>query len=127
MGDMAEPTSTAGLSLTAFAVALLGPLAGPYTAIIFAALAGSLWPLSSTEGLTRAAGAWLLLRCVLTATVLTSTAAAILSAEYGIEPTELLSPVAFFLGALGNGWKPVLSALSGVLSNLAGKLGSKQP
>jgi len=123
---MAEPTSTAGLSLTAFAVALLGPLAGPYSAIVFAALAGALWPLSSTEGLTRSAGAWLLLRCVLTATVLTSTAAAILSSQYGIEPTELLSPVAFFLGAMGNGWRPVFDAVSGLISGFASRLGSKQ-
>lgn len=122
---MAEPTSTAGLSLTALAVALLGPLAGPYASIVFAALAGSLWPLSSTEGLTRLSGAWLLLRCVLTSTVLTGTASAILSAQYGIQPTELLSPVAFFLGALGNGWKPVFSALSNLLSTLTSRIGTK--
>ena len=123
---MAEPTSTAGLSLTAFAVALLGPLAGPYSAIVFAALAGSLWPLSSTEGLTRTSGTWLLLRCVLTSTVLTSTASALLASQYGIAPTELLSPVAFFLGALGNGWRPVFEAVSGLISSIVSRLGSKQ-
>lgn len=117
---MVEPTSTTGLSLTAFAVALLGPLAGPYSAIVFAALAGSLWPLSSTDGLTRTSGAWLLARCVLTATVLTSTASAILAKYYDLPPTELLSPVAFFLGALGNGWKPVLSAVANLIANTIG-------
>lgn len=122
---MPEPTSTAGLSLTAFAIALLGPFAGPYSAIVFAALAGALWPLSSTDGLTRSAGAWLLLRCVLTATVLTSTASAILASQYDIPPTELLSPVAFVLSAMGNGWKPVIKALSGFLSNFLSKPGDK--
>ena len=122
---MPEPTSTAGLSLTAFAIALLGPFAGPYSAIVFAALAGALWPLSSTDGLTRSAGAWLLLRCVLTATVLTSTASAALASQYDIPPTELLSPVAFVLSAMGNGWKPVIKALSGFLSNFLSKPGDK--
>lgn len=122
---MPEPTSTAGLSLTAFAIALMGPFAGPYSAIVFAALAGALWPLSSTEGLTRTAGAWLMLRCVLTATVLTSGASAFLAARYDIPPTELLSPVAFVLSAMGNGWKPVIGAVSGVLSKLADRAGDK--
>ena len=112
--------------MTAFAVALLGPLAGPYSAIVFAALAGSLWPLSSTEGLTRTSGAWLLLRCVLTSTVLTSTASTVLAHQYGITPTELFSPVAFFLGALGNGWRPVFDAVSSLLSAVVGKFGGKQ-
>lgn len=103
----------------------MGPLAGPYSAIVFAALAGSLWPLSSTEGLTRIGGAWLVLRCVLTAIVLTSTGAAIVAQYYEIPPTELLSPVAFFLGALGNGWKPVLAAVAGMLAAFMGRLGAK--
>ena len=123
---MAEPLSTTtGLSLTTLAIAILGPMAGPYSTILFAALAGSLWPLSSVDGLTRVAGAWLVLRCVLTAIVLTSTGAAVASSFYGVPPLELLSPVAFFLGALGNGWRPVFAAISGALAFAAGKIGGK--
>lgn len=123
---MAEPTSTSGFSLAALAVALLGPLAGPYAAIFFAALAGSLWPVSSATGISRAAGAWLMTRCILTSVVLTSTAAAILSAQYNIQPSELLSPVAFFLGALGNGWRPILDAVTGFIRAAINNMGSKQ-
>jgi hypothetical protein len=120
---MPEPTTTTGLSLTALAIAILGPLAGPYSTILFAALAGTLWPLTSAEGLSKIGGAWLVLRCVLTAIVLTSTGAAIAASVYGVPPLELLAPVAFFIGALGNGWRPVISALGSMLAQAASKLG----
>ena len=38
---MPEPTSTSGISLAAVSIALLGPMAGPYALIVFAALAGA--------------------------------------------------------------------------------------
>lgn len=122
---MAEPaTTTAGVSLTALAVALVGPVFGPYSSILFAALAGALWPLSAAEGLTRASGAWLLLRCVLTSVTLTGTTAAFLATRYDLPPTEFLSPVAFFIGALGNGWRPVFGAVAGSLAAIAGRFGA---
>lgn len=41
---MAEPTTTAGgISIAAVLIALLGPLAGQYTVIVMAAMAGALW------------------------------------------------------------------------------------
>ena len=56
---MAEPTTTAGgISIAAVLIALLGPLAGQYTVIVMAALAGALWPLSTMELPTRRAGAF---------------------------------------------------------------------
>ena len=122
---MAEPTTTTGLSLTALAIAILGPMAGPYSAILFAALAGSLWPLTAAEGISKSSGAWLMLRCVLTSIVLTSTGAAIAASVYGVPPVDMLSPVAFFLGALGNGWRPVFAAVSAALALAANKLGAK--
>lgn len=123
---MAEPASTASVSLTALAIAIAGPFAGPYSAILFAALAGSLWPLSMSEGITRAAGAWLMLRCVLTATVLTSIASELLAAQYGMEPTELLSPVAFVISAMGNGWRPILASASNLLASFASRSEGKK-
>lgn len=123
---MAEPTTTTGISLTALAVAVAGPVFGPYSAILFAALAGSLWPLSSAEGLSRVSGAWLLLRCVLTSVVLTGAIAAAVGTHYDLPTTELLSPVAFFIGALGNGWRPVFSAVAGSLAAIAGRFGSNE-
>lgn len=60
---MAEPTATSATAfgLTALSVSLLGPLAGPYALIAFAALSGAMWPLSAAETTTKLAGAWLLL------------------------------------------------------------------
>lgn len=118
---MAEPTSTsAGISLAAVFVALLGPMAGPYVLIVFAALAGALWPLSASETTTRKAGAWLVLRCTLTAVALTSVLAALLQTHWSIPATEALAPVAFFIGALGNGWRPVFDAIGAALAAVAG-------
>jgi len=119
---MPEPTSTSGLSLAAVSVALLGPMAGPYALIVFAALAGALWPLSASETMTRAAGFWLLLRCTLTAVALTTGLSALLQSHLAIPATEALSPVAFLIGALGNGWRPVFDALGTALAALAGRL-----
>jgi hypothetical protein len=44
---MAEPTSTGSVGLAALAVALIGPMAGPYALIVFAGLAGAMLPLSA--------------------------------------------------------------------------------
>lgn len=119
---MPEPTSTAaGLSLTALSIALLGPAAGPWALILFAALAGAQWPLSSTATGSRAAGAWLLLRCTLTSLVLTAALSAVLEAQFGWAAGELLAPVAFFVAALGNGWRPVIGALGAAASALLGR------
>lgn len=122
---MAEPTTTAagGISLAALFFAVFGPLAGPYALIVFAALAGALWPLSSTETATRAAGAWLLIRCTLTAIALTAFVGQGVDKLYGIPAVEALAPVAFAIGALGNGWRPVFAALSSAVAALAGKVG----
>lgn len=121
---MPEPTSSAGISIAALSIALLGPLAGPYALILFAALAGSLWPLSAASTETRFEGAWLVLRCTLTGFILTGGAASWLQASYNIEVNATIAPVAFFFGALGNGWRAVLETLSGVVSSLLGRISS---
>lgn len=124
---MAEPTSTSTISIAALAVALLGPMAGPYALIVFAALAGALWPLSSAaESQTRMAGAWMLLRCMAMAVVLTGSAAAWLQSAYDIAATEALAPVAFVIGALGNGWRAVISSIADALKAVIGRIGGQQ-
>lgn len=120
---MAEPTSTSGLSLAVLAVALLGPAAGPYVLIVFAALSGALWPLSVTATMTRASGAWLLIRCTLMAVVLTGALSMWLQSRYKIPANEALAPVAFGIGALGNGWRPVFEAMGKALRALVGRIG----
>ena len=120
---MTEPTSTLTTGLVALAVALLGPLAGPYTLIVFAALAGSLWPLSQAETPSRRAGLWLMLRCAVTAIVLTGVVSAWVSRQWGWQPDETMGPVAFVIGLLGNGWRTVAESLASSLGGLLKKLG----
>lgn len=125
---MAEPTATssAAFGLTALSVSLLGPLAGPYALIAFAALSGAMWPLSAAETTTKLAGAWLLLRCTLTALLLTAFLAGLLERWSGVQPVETLAPVAFAIGALGNGWRPVFDAVGAALSALLGRAGGNK-
>ncbi|WP_440105443.1 hypothetical protein [Acidovorax sp. BL-A-41-H1] len=124
---MPEPTSTSGISLAAVSIALLGPMAGPYALIVFAALAGALWPLSAADTMTRSAGAWLLLRCTLTAVVLTSALSLWLQKQWQIPANEALAPVAFAIGALGNGWRPVFEAAGAALQAVVSRAGGPKP
>ena len=122
---MADPTAASGISLTVIAVALLGPLAGPYALIVFSALAGALWPLSASATQTRIDGAWLLLRCTLTAILLTVFIAQGLDKFWEIPATEALAPVALIIGAMGNGWRPVFAAIGAAISAVIGKAGDR--
>jgi hypothetical protein len=122
---MAEPSATS-LSITALAIAVLGPMAGPYALIVFAALAGALWPLSTMPTVTRAQGAAFLLRVVAGAVVLTSFAAYWIESTYNVPAVESVALVAFLIGAMGNGWRPVLQGLRGALVNLVSRLGDQQ-
>lgn len=122
---MAEPSATS-LSITALAIAVLGPMAGPYALIVFAALAGALWPLSTMPTVTRAQGAAFLLRVVLGAVVLTSSAAYLIEHLYQVPAIESFALVAFGIGAVGNGWRPVLQGLRGALVNLVSRFGDQR-
>ncbi len=124
---MPEPTSTSGISLAAVSIALLGPMAGPYALIVFAALAGALWPLSAADTMTRSAGFWLMLRCTLTAVALTSALSLLLQSRWQIPANETLAPVAFAIGALGNGWRPVFEAIGSALQAVLSKAGGPKP
>jgi len=118
---LAEPTSTASISLTVLAVGFFGPLAGPYTVIIFAALAGAMWPLSAHTTGSKLAGAWLLLRCTLTAVFMTGVFATFLERHLQVPINEGLAPIALIIGALGNGWRPVFEAISNAMAALVGR------
>lgn len=108
---MAEPTSSSSVGIVAIAVALLGPMAGEYAVVVLAALAGSLWALSRETTLTRADGAWLVFRLVLTAVALTGFFVWLLEHYYAWPAHQLLSPLAFAIGAVGNGWPGVVDRL----------------
>jgi len=125
MPAMAEPTSTAGgISLTVFLTAFLGPFFGPYAVIIMMSALGAMWPLSVMKDTTHKSGALFLLRIVATAVALTVPAAWYLENHYGFPVVHGMSVVAFIIGALGNGWQPVLSAIRSGLAAVAKSIGN---
>lgn len=109
---MAEPASTSSTSLAAALVVVLGPVAGEYAAVVFAALAGALWPLSAKSGITRLDGAWLLLRLVLTAIVLTGAVVWLIYRQTGVPLTVSAAPVAFVIAAIGDRWRGLFAAVA---------------
>lgn len=121
---MAEPTTASGVSLTALFIALLGPLAGQYTVIVMAALAGALWPLSTMEMPTRRAGAAFLFRIVSAAVLLSGSGAWYLEQNYQVPAAHGMAVAAFFIGAMGNGWTPVFRAMRDGLSAFIRTVGS---
>lgn len=112
---MAEPilqTAAAGVSIVTLASAVAGPLLGPYLVIVLGAISGGLWALSGTAAtVTRVDGALLMLRCVLTAVLLTAIIAQVLAARFGIATTELYCLVSLSIGAMGNRWQDVLDSV----------------
>lgn len=119
---MAEP-STSTLSIAALAIALLGPAAGPYALIVFASLAGALWPLSTMPTVTRMQGAAFLVRVVAASVVLTGSASYWVEATYQVPAVQSFAVVAFVIGAMGNGWRPVLAGLRNALINFVTRFG----
>lgn len=110
---MAEPINTtiAAVSLVTVAVAFFGPLAGPYVVIFLGSVGGALWALANAALTTRAQGAWLMLRCVFTALVLTAAVSQYLGPIIGIAEVEVYAAVAFIIGMLGNKWQDIIDAV----------------
>lgn len=124
---MAEPIhpTLAGVSLITLAVGVFGPAAGPYVVIILGALGGGLWALSGAVLATRMDGAWLMLRCLVTAIVLTAMIASLLGPWLGIDVLEVYVVVAFVIGALGNKWLEIIDSIKTRLSNII--IGGNKP
>lgn len=101
---MTEPTLPALVGVVAVGVTLFGKTAGPYAAIALSSLAGALWALSAVPTKTRASGAALVARLVLTAVVLTVGASRVLERQYGWSGHEICPVVAFFIGLGGDRW-----------------------
>lgn len=125
---MTEPlhSAAAGVSLITLAVALFGPQAGPYIVILLGSIGGGLWALSSTALKTRMEGLWLMLRCIVTAIVLTALIATVVGPWFGVAVTEVYVVVAFIIGALGNKWVEVIETIKTRLQTLISSSGPKQ-
>lgn len=117
---MGEPSSSTATGLVALAIALFGgsAAAGEFGAVVFGALAGSMWAMKASESTGRMASAALVLKLVMTALVMTWIVAWWLREEYALPPTETLGVVAFCLAAVGDKWKH----LGGLIFNGIGDL-----
>lgn len=126
---MAEPiiqTAAAGVSLVTLATAMVGPLAGPYLVIALGSVSGGLWALSSTTLTTRMQGALLMLRCILTAVLLTAAIASTLGARFDVPVTEMYGVVSLVIGMLGNRWQDIIDAVRDRLRLLITTTGGKE-
>ena len=110
---MAEPINTTigAVSLVTLAIAVFGPLAGPYIVILLGSIGGGLWALASATSETRMQGWWLMLRCVVTALVLTALIAQYVGPLLHITVVEAYAAVAFVIGMLGNKWQEIIDSL----------------
>lgn len=115
------------VSLITLAVAVFGPQAGPYVVIVLGSIGGGLWALSSTKLDNRRQGAWLMLRCVVTAVVLTSLIAGIVGPWFGLPVTEVYAVVAFAIGMLGNRWQDVIEGIKTRFLALISTAGGPKP
>lgn len=124
MNHDANP-AVAGVSLITLSVSLLGPNLGPYAVIVLASIAGGLWAVNSTALDTRLAGAWLMLRCVITAVVLTALIATAAAPWLGVTAPEAYALVSFVIGAMGNRWQDIIEAMKARLASLISTTGGK--
>lgn len=124
---MTEPlhTATGSVSLVTLAVAVFGPEFGPYVVIVLGSIGGGLWALSSAELGGLLAGLWLMVRCVLTAVVLTALIATAVATWFGVAATEAYAAVAFVIGAFGNKWLEVFESIKNRLLALISTAGGK--
>ncbi len=128
------------VSLITLAVAVFGPQAGPYVVIVLGSIGGGLWALSGTafapppelmpdaaRRWRRRQGLWLMVRCVITAIVLTALIAGLVGPFFGMAVTEAYAFVAFGIGAMGNRWQDVIESVKNRLQALISTAGGKQP
>lgn len=109
---------------TAYWIAVLAPMFGSNALIIMSALAGAMWPLSVRESRGRLDSAFFLLRLVCTAAVLTGLVAHVIEAKFGYHSQEIISPVAFCIGAVGDRWRTIFSDCVDYVRTLLIKKGS---
>jgi hypothetical protein len=101
---MAEPTSVSSISLVGLGVALFGTAAGPYAAIVFAALAGALYSTSRFESQSRLAAGLALLRVVLVAVAVSGAAVWALQTAVGVSSEHVIPLVSFAIALWYDHW-----------------------
>lgn len=109
---MTEPTLPPSAGVVALGVTLISPAADAYAVIVLCSLAGALWALAAASTERRRDGAWLVLRLVLTATVLTVSVSVLIERLYGLPAGDVLPGVAFTLGMGPERWRALVTAVA---------------
>ena len=108
---MEQGNASGVASVSLLFLAIFGPVYGAHAAVLCAALAGALWPLSNRDTTARGAGVLFVLRLVLTAFILTSIIASLVEAQWGWTPGTAVLPVAFLIAAIGDKWIAIFESL----------------
>lgn len=109
---MTEPSSVGAVaSVTGGMVVLLGPVLGPWAAVVITATIGALWSVGRVETETRLEAVRFLIQIVLTAVVLTGGIAAVLAQKLAWALDHALPAVAFTIGALGDKFNTLKDAV----------------
>jgi hypothetical protein len=120
---MQEPTTTSAAiaaSVTGGMIALFGPVIGVWLSVLFAAVVGAMWTVGRVETASRGVALFLLFRTVFTAVVLTGAVAVAVSEQFGWAQEHVLPAVAFLLGALGDKFDSLRTALASRLKSIVG-------
>ena len=120
---MNEQSTTLGHMLSALFVAAAGYVSGDYVTIIFGAVAGSVWPLSSADTKTRTHSAILLFKLVMTACALTGFVAYLLEHYQAVPAAQALAPIAFGIAVVGDRWVRIIDAVVKALLTLVEAIG----
>lgn len=121
---MSEPASStilhAGTSVTGGFVVMLGPILGPWAAVLAASFVGALWTLGAVETTSLVHGFLLVLRTMLTALILTGMLAAALVSYTDIPLDYVLPATAFAIGALSDKFGVLKAAVVRRLESVVG-------
>lgn len=122
---MAEPTSAGvgvgagAASLSGAMVVMLGPVIGPWVAVLLTAVIGAAWTVGRVATDSRLVASLLMIRTVFTALVLTGFTAASLTYLWAAAPLDHLAPgISFCLAAIGDKFDELREALARRLKNL---------
>jgi len=103
-------------------VAALGASLGDFASIFFGALGGSLWLLGKHRDTTRWEGALIVARMVLTSFALSGALAWWLEKEHGLPQVWMLTPISFFIAAMGDRWVRILDKIEEGITKAIGAI-----
>lgn len=96
---MAEPAPSVAFIVVSAAVAVLGPVLGPFALLLFGAIGGAFLALSAAGTMTRLQGVWYVVTAVVVSLGLSGLCVWLLERHTSIPGNLALIPVAFVIAA----------------------------